>query len=461
MTQRTCLARLVVVTVVVIGSLSPARADIYKWEYINPADSSQGKRQSKTLAIHGAGIDAIPGASFYGLDLEMAYLTGADLSGAYGHYANLTNADLSKANLTNADFYEGAILTGADFTGAEVRGASFGASHGSGITLAQLYSTASFQAHDLTGIQLQFNDLTEGAFAGQRLANANLGAATLTDAIFRDANLTHAVFVAYVCGIDDCFPSYATLIGADFSRANLFNAHFGSSNLTGANLRQANLTNATFFTCAHLFGGCLPIHAALTDADLTEADARGAGLTESWLSFSSATTTNLIRPNGRIDGLDLDAAGRLIVRDYDGYAGGYDANIGDYRNPIPPIAITVAQRLQMSAGGALRMVFEADAWDSTISFAPGIPVTLGGTLELTFAADVELASQIGRTFQLFDWTDVAPLGAFSVSSPYRWNLANLYTTGEVTLTSVPEPTTIALTAAGAVGAVHCRRRRIP
>ena len=30
-------------------------------------------------------------------------------------------------------------------------------------------------------------------------------------------------------------------------------------------------------------------------------------------------------------------------------------------------------------------MFDADAWDSTISFAPGIPVTLGGTLELTFA----------------------------------------------------------------------------
>ena len=83
------------------------------------------------------------------------------------------------------------------------------------------------------------------------------------------------------------------------------------------------------------------------------------------------------------------------------------------------------------------MVFEADAWDSTISFAPGIPVTLGGTLELTFAADVNPASQLGRAFDLFDWTGVTPTGAFAVSSPYRWNLSNLYTTGQVTLASVP------------------------
>ena len=117
------------------------------------------------------------------------------------------------------------------------------------------------------------------------------------------------------------------------------------------------------------------------------------------------------------------------MRDYDG-------------NPpygIGPIPITVDQHLAMGPGGTLRMVFEADAWDSTISFAPGIPVTLGGTLELTFAADVNLASQVGRTFDLFDWTGVTPTGAFAISSPYAWDLSNLYTTGEVTLTAVPEP----------------------
>ena len=89
----------------------------------------------------------------------------------------------------------------------------------------------------------------------------------------------------------------------------------------------------------------------------------------------------------------------------------------------------------MDATGTLRLVFDADPWDSTISFAPGIPVARGGTLELTFAPDVNLASQIGRTIDLFDWTGVTPTGAFTVSSPYTWNLSKLYTTGEVTLTA--------------------------
>ena len=122
-----------------------ARADIFQWEYINPADPSQGKQQSTTLAPDGAGVDAVPGADLSDRNLTMAYLIGADLTGAYGYYANLTNADLSQANLTNAYFagatlhgrqfhaeanltnanFHSATLTDADFTGAEVRGANF------------------------------------------------------------------------------------------------------------------------------------------------------------------------------------------------------------------------------------------------------------------------------------------------------------------------------------------------
>ena len=40
----------------------------------------------------------------------------------------------------------------------------------------------------------------------------------------------------------------------------------------------------------------------------------------------------------------------------------------------------------MDATGTLRLVFDADPWDSTISFAPGIPVARGGTLELDLRA---------------------------------------------------------------------------
>jgi hypothetical protein len=198
---------------------------------------------------------------------------------------------------------------------------------------------------------------------------------------------------------------------------------------------------------------------------VTAADARGSDLftlvpgrgTSFRLVGAGAIAHNLIRYDGHITGLELGAGDLLVVRDFDG-------NPRDlYGYPITPIPIpiTVDHHLVMGPGGTLRMVFEADAWDSTISFAPGIPVTLGGTLDLTFAADVNLASQVGRKFDLFDWTGVAPTGAFSISSPYHWDASNLYTTGQVTLISIPEPTSMALATAGAVGLTFYRRRKKP
>src|SRR5262249_22992920 len=142
-----------------------ARADIYQWEYINPADPSQGKQQSKTLVPDGAGIVAVPGSDLSNRNLTMAYLIGADLSGAnfsasmFGDTL-LVDADLSNANLTNASFY-GATLRDAEFAGAEVQGADFSKSNyfgpgpggfeifreiGTGISPAQLYATANYQA---------------------------------------------------------------------------------------------------------------------------------------------------------------------------------------------------------------------------------------------------------------------------------------------------------------------------
>jgi uncharacterized protein YjbI with pentapeptide repeats len=206
--------------------------------------------------------------------------------------------------------------------------------------------------------------------------------------------------------------------------------HFGGNALEFWNFAGQNLAKATFY------------NSTLGSANFTAADTRGAAS----LDLSGATTTNLIWPDGHIIDLDLSAGALLVVRDWE---------IEETTSTIP---ITVDQHFAMGPGGTLQMVFEADAWDSTISFAPGIPVTLGGTLELTFAADVNLASQLGRTIDLFDWTGVTPTGVFTVSSPYQWNLSNLYTTGEVTLAAIPEPASVTLTALVLLGlAVHVRR----
>src|SRR5436189_4769935 len=97
----------------------PASADIFQWEYINPADPSQGKQPSTTLCPGGAGLDAAPGANLGSLDLTKAYLILTDLTGASFQSANLTIADLSRAKLINAN------LTNANLTNATLGGADF------------------------------------------------------------------------------------------------------------------------------------------------------------------------------------------------------------------------------------------------------------------------------------------------------------------------------------------------
>src|SRR5690606_7599696 len=131
----------------------------------------------------------------------------------------------------------------------------------------------------------------------------------------------------------------------------------------------------------------------------TGSDTRGAWNLNNLLA--TAATDNLIGPDGRVFGLNVQAGERFVIRDFDASRPG-----------APPIPVRVNDHFTMADGGVLQTVFDADAWDSTIFFAAGIPVSLGGVLDLAFATDVDLASQVGRTFQLFDWAGVTPIGQF-------------------------------------------------
>jgi uncharacterized protein YjbI with pentapeptide repeats len=434
-----------------------------------------------------------------GVTLAQLYSTASyqahDLSGISLADNDLAGAMLAGQNLRDADFY-GATLTDADFSGADVKGASFGvhfcdfcSNPSSGITPTQLYSTSSYQAQDLIGIGLPGNILAGANFAGHNLTGADLSLATLTDVDFRDANLINADF------------NFATLSNANFRQANLSAANLAGATLTGADFTRANVRGASLDVTGVVWphGGGMPSigfgtgitlaqlystasyqaldlsgisvwgnnfaganfagqnianvqfgTATLTGADFTGADVRGADLQNLEIP-ASAITTNLIRPDGHVNGLDLNVGRLLVVRDYDG-----DPDL--MPTPLLPIEITVDQHFVMEHGSTLRIVFEADAWDSTISFAPSIPVTLGGTLELGFADDLNPASQIGRTFDIFDWTGVHPTGAFAVSSRYHWDLSNLYTTGEATLIAIPEPASLILLALAAASFVALRQR---
>jgi uncharacterized protein YjbI with pentapeptide repeats len=398
-----------------------ARADIFQWEYINPAVPSEGRRESATLVPDGVGANIMRGSNLAHRNLTKAYLIGADLSPIYDFEtyipSDLTGANLSQADLTNArlwnaylfhaDFRQAnltnaycrtAHLAGANLTGAVIQGANL---QFTTISQAQIYSTASYQARDLSGVLLSGAQLPGLNLAGQNLINADLSQANLTNADFSTGS------------IDFYYVSQGL-----------------TTNLMGTNLSQANLTNANFsgVDAYGPEGEFYPyVGANLDGANLSGADTRGANFYLA--SLNGANTSNMIQSGGHIAGLDLRGGASLGVRDYDRIPAPHPA-------PTGPIPIVVDERLTMDSTSWLILTFDADAWDSTISFAPGVPVALGGTLDLSFASDVNPASQLGRTIDVFDWSGVTPTSAFNVASALSWDLSKLYDTGEVTLIGI-------------------------
>jgi uncharacterized protein YjbI with pentapeptide repeats len=456
---------------------------IYTWEYIDPNDPSLGKRQSTTLCSDGAGVNAVPFANLSGRNLTMAYLDLADLHGANLRRANFSQANLTFGNLSGADL-TGANLSDATLTDAVVKNAKLSSTH---ITLDQLYSTASYVNHDLTGVHFVGNDLSGANLAGQQLASASFYAAKLTGANFANADLNNAELVnadlshSNLTGanLTNSALALANLNQANLTNANLSGANFIGANLAGAKIRGANLSKVQVQspspvspeTCGRKHNGGLCWDPTITvsagtgislaqlvstasfsagdlsgvslensnfnggnfasfnltnaslhntwliGADFSFADARGS------IGLESVTAANFIRPDGHVDGVNLGTGQILAIRDYDG-----NSRVG-----TGPIPINVDQHFNVGTDGTLRMLFETDAWSSTVSFAPGIPVSLGGTLELAFADGVDSAHQRGRTFRVFDWTGIAPTGEFHVTNSGFWDLTKLYSTGEVTV----------------------------
>ena len=167
---------------------------------------------------------------------------------------------------------------------------------------------------------------------------------------------------------------------------------------------------------ANLTGGCFqrrrpPRHAV---------DPSGSGTFYGY----GASLVNAIDENGAIQGLNLSGTNNSLV-------------VHNYSGGMP---IHVTGGMTVAAGGTLQVVFDGATWGSTISFDPGIPVSLGGVLDLEIAAGANLASILGHPIQVFDWTGVSPAGQFAqiAASPlpvrFSWDTSALYTSGSIELT---------------------------
>lgn len=396
-------------------------------------------------------------ASYKSMDLHSVNLKGIDMSGWSFAGQNLINARFGR-------------LTGADLTNAVVQGAELPPS----FTKEQLYSTLSYKMKDLGSIGLSGVELDGWDLSRQSLVNADLRS-TLTDTDLRQSNLTSVLFGgatltntnltdAVVRGAEFSNVTrggftkeqlYSTasykmkdlgsinlsgndLSGWDFAQQNLVNARFISALLDTADFSQTDLSNADF-TLATLrganFSSALLFRADFRDATLTGADLRSALVADE--DLVTADTRNTIMPDGTIQGLSLGNDDRLVVRDH-------------------ALPVTIEQSMSLEESATLQIIVSDPDWTSTIHFADDVILNLAGTLTLSVDPNANARDLVGVTFQIFDFDGRAATKRFNqihFDKGTDWDTSNLYTTGEVTLTEVPEPSTLLLTMLGLIGLV--------
>ena len=131
------------------------------------------------------------------------------------------------------------------------------------------------------------------------------------------------------------------------------------------------------------------------------------------------------------------------------------------RNYSGNIPIHVQQGMILTESASLVLEFDGNPWGSTISFASGVPVTLGGNLELDLVAGVNPARLVGDTYQVFDWTGVSPSGQFAniTNNLPRLHVGHLATLHHGRCDANPRTFHTCILAAGALGLLGYDWRR--
>lgn len=278
----------------------------------------------------------LAGSAFTATDLTATNLSRANLTNAQFIGANLNNTDFSQTNLSGSSFlpyissqndslqgvnFTGANLSnvlfeanlsGANFTNAIIQGANFCCG---GFTESQLRSTASYQAHNLTGVQFGFNDLSGWDFQNQNLRNASFGIADLTGTNFTDAQIQGANFsssgitlvqlqstASYKAGdLTHINFSYRKLDGWDFHNQNLSEANLGGASLKNTNFTQAILSNTLFWWNADCSGAdfsqATVLNSYFQEATLSNVKFTQANLSNSYFSAAVLTGANFHQAN--------------------------------------------------------------------------------------------------------------------------------------------------------------------
>ena len=328
--------------------------------------------------------------------------SGANLSNAFGYQGKFVGANFRDANLAGG-YFGASDLTNADFTNTNITGTDF--SQSKGFTAAGLYSTTSYQNKLISGARFLNLNMSGFNFANQvlpgsvfdsaLLVNADFTLANLSSTRFASATLTDAVFTGAIVSTTNFSGAkgftaaqlYSTasyknkdLNGINLQNENLTDWNFAGQNLAGAQLSGGNLTRANL-SQSNLTSAVVSSAGRISGSNLSEADLRGA------TGFASGNGTiihNTIMPDGSISNLSLANGEVLPIHNV-------------------PVPIAVTGSMKMVAGAALQAIFDGPTWNSTVSLDPNIAIQLAGTLRLDISPEVDAASLVGDSFQLFDW----------------------------------------------------------
>ena len=152
----------------------------------------------------------------------------------------------------------------------------------------------------------------------------------------------------------------------------------------------------------------------------------------------------MIWPDGRIESLVMRPDTRLVVRDH-------------------VVGVTVEEAMALTESAVLALLLEDGDWQSTITVADGVVPDLAGTLRIDLGPSADLADMLGKAFRLFDWNGQLPAGdAFdriATRPGLQWDTSRLYTTGDVVLQAIPEPSSLLLACAGLFATLGVGSRR--
>lgn len=182
-----------------------------------------------------------------------------------------TYEGLSAQELQKVMKETGFVFAGADLTddGNPLGGRySFAGTDLSGID----FTGANLDGVDFTGAKFNGTNLTSARLSNANLNKADLSGAMLTDTNFESANLADAKLAK--TDLRTAVFERARLTNADLSETNARGTNFNGANLSGARAVSADMSNAD-----------------LTDADISDMDTRGAKLDGAKLDGAKRTQT--------------------------------------------------------------------------------------------------------------------------------------------------------------------------